>query len=296
MIKSYCKRSDYDNAVFSIVIPSWNNLELLRLCIRSIRENSSFTHQVIVHVNEGSDGTLDWVIAQLDIDYTYSPQNVGVCFALNAARSIVATDYFLFLNDDMYLCPGWDSALMDEVRAAGGQHFFLSATVIEPMASSICAIGADYGRDISSFQEQRLLDTFMDLKKDDWAGSTWPPNLLPVKLWDLVGGYSIEFSPGLYSDPDFSMKLWKAGVRYFKGVSKSRAYHFGSTSVKRKKMNNGYHKFIRKWGFSSSFLTNKMLTRGQQFTGPMPEVKMNRQQVILQWFKRIASAIKPVFI
>jgi GT2 family glycosyltransferase len=292
MIHSYCKRSDSSHAVFSVVIPSWNNLELLKLCIRSIRENATFSHQVIVHVNEGTDGTLDWIIGQQDIDYTYSQQNVGVCFALNAARSIVATDYLLFLNDDMYLCPGWDTALQEEVRTAGNQPFFLSATVIEPVASSICAIGADYGRDVASFQEQRLLDTFMDHKKSDWAGATWPPNLLPVKLWDLVGGYSIEFSPGLYSDPDFSLKLWKAGVRYFKGVSNSRAYHFGSTSVKRKKMNHGYHKFIQKWGFSSSFLTNKMLKRGLLFKGPMPDVRLDGPQRILQWFKRTRSAMK----
>lgn len=53
---------------------------------------------------------------------------------------------------------------------------------------------------------------------------------------------------------------------------------------------------FRKWGFSSSFLTNTMLTRGQQFTGPMPEVKMDGQQGILHWLKSIASATKPVFM
>jgi hypothetical protein len=54
------KRPSADGAVFTILIPSWNNLPYLRLCIGSIRRNSRFPHQVIVHVNEGSDGTLDW--------------------------------------------------------------------------------------------------------------------------------------------------------------------------------------------------------------------------------------------
>ena len=50
--------------MFSILIPTWNNLALLQLCVRSIRENSAYDHQIIVHVNDGSDGTLEWVRAQ----------------------------------------------------------------------------------------------------------------------------------------------------------------------------------------------------------------------------------------
>ena len=37
---------------------------MLRLCIDSIRENSQYRHQVILHINEGNDGTLDWVNEQ----------------------------------------------------------------------------------------------------------------------------------------------------------------------------------------------------------------------------------------
>jgi glycosyltransferase involved in cell wall biosynthesis len=50
--------------MFSILIPSWNNLDLLKLCVRSIQQNSSHSHQIIIHVNDGSDGTLEWVRTQ----------------------------------------------------------------------------------------------------------------------------------------------------------------------------------------------------------------------------------------
>ena len=39
--------------MFSIVIPSWNNLPCLRLCVESLRRNSRHAHQVLVHVNDG---------------------------------------------------------------------------------------------------------------------------------------------------------------------------------------------------------------------------------------------------
>ena len=45
--------------MFSILIPSFNNLNYLKTCIKSLKKNSKFDHQLIVHVNEGSDGTLD---------------------------------------------------------------------------------------------------------------------------------------------------------------------------------------------------------------------------------------------
>jgi hypothetical protein len=105
----------------------------------------------------------------------------------------------------------------------------------------------------------------------DWQGATWPPNIVHIDTWDAVDGYSNEFSPGMYSDPDFSMKLWNAGVRLFRGISESRVYHFGSISVKRVKRNKGYFTFIQKWGFTSSTLSKYYLRRGEKYTGPLPE-------------------------
>ena len=61
-----------------------------------------YNHKIIVHVNDGSDGTLEW-IKKAGIDYTHSEQNIGVCFAMNMMRTKVKTDYILFLNDDMYV-------------------------------------------------------------------------------------------------------------------------------------------------------------------------------------------------
>jgi len=257
---------------FSILLPSWNNLAYLQKCIESIRKNSAFAHQVIVHVNDGSDGTLEW-LQQQKIDYTYSKENVGICFALNAARTLARTEYIAYMNDDMYVLPGWDKALADEIEKAGTTLFFFSSTMVEPYDSgNPCVIAPhDYGRDLQSFREEQLLKDFNSFEKNDWMGATWPPNVVHVSTWDLVGGYSTEFSPGMYSDPDFSMKLWHAGVRLFKGVAASKVYHFGSKSTLRVKKNNGYRQFIKKWGITPSMLNEQYIKRGEPFTGPAAE-------------------------
>ena len=256
--------------VFSIVIPTWNNLDFLKLCVRSIRENSAFRHQIVLHVNDGADGTAEWAAAE-GIAFSRTPDNVGVCFAVNAARPLVRTDYVLYMNDDMYVCPGWDRALKEEIDACGTKFFFFSATMIEPYpTNSKPVIGAhSFGTTIETFEEKRLLSEFASLPKEDWSGATRPPNIVHRDIWDLIGGYSVEYSPGLYSDPDFSMKLWQAGVRLFKGVARSRVYHFVSKSVGRITPNDGRRQFLRKWGMAPSTFYRFFLKKGEPFAGPL---------------------------
>jgi glycosyltransferase involved in cell wall biosynthesis len=279
---------------FSILIPTWNNIDYLKLCINSIEKNSTFKHQIIVHINEGTDGSLDWVHSKENIDYTCSKENIGVCYALNIASSIASTEYIAYVNDDMYLCPGWDDALLKEIQLYGRKDFFFSATTIERAGTSDCVIEKDYGENIETFKEQALLNEYKQLHKDDWMGATWPPNIVHKDLWSLVGGYSIEFSPGMYSDPDFSMKLWKASVRMFKGVSASRAYHFTSRSTKRIKKNKGYYEFISKWQLTSRTFTDYILKRGQKFTGKTEEMRMPFAYKLKNKFKQVITLFKKI--
>ena len=274
----FYRNKSRNNYLFSILIPTWNNLDYLKLCINSIKKNSKYKHQIIVHINQGDDGTLTWIKKQ-KIDYSYSEENIGICYALNAASSLVRSSYIVYFNDDMYACPDWDYFLHKEVKAQNTDYFFLSSTLIEPIFSkNICTISpCNFGDTISNFDEKKLIRSFKSFKKKDWNGATWPPSLVPKKLWDLVGGYSIEYSPGMYSDPDFSMKLWSYGVRNFKGVSDSRVYHFMSKSTRKMnhKIIDGKSLFLKKWGVSSNIFTNYYLRRGSLWNGQLGEPPKN---------------------
>ena len=43
--------------MFLIIIPTFNNLQYLKICISSIKKNSKFEHEIITHNNDGSDAT-----------------------------------------------------------------------------------------------------------------------------------------------------------------------------------------------------------------------------------------------
>ena len=276
---------------FSVVIPTWNNLPFLQNCIRSIRLHSRVNLQIIVVANQANDGTLPWLNEQNDIDYIYSEQNMGICYGLNAARKLIRSPYLIYLNDDMYVLPGWDTALQKAVQEMGHDYFYLSATMIEPSyTGNPCVIVANYGNGLDNFKEDELLATYQQYQRNDWCGATWPPSLIPLSLWDLVGGMSIEFSPGMYSDPDLSKKLYEAGVRYFRGIGDSLVYHFGSRSTRRIRQNTGRKTFLRKWGITSNYFCRHFLQLGQDFKGPLPETTISRNQMWLHRFKRIQNS------
>ena len=280
-------KSDYR---FSILIPTWNNLEFLKICVNSIKKNSHFDLQIIVIVNEGNDGTEEWIKNQKELDYIYSKKNIGICWGLNIARSIVKSEYIIYVNDDMYVLPDWDLELYKEIEIIGHKNFTLSSTMIEPTdTGNACVVVRDYGRNSHDFQEERLLNEYKSLSIVDWSGSMSPPNVIHVAMWDLVGGMSIEFSPGIFSDYDFSRKLFEAGVRFFKGKGNSLVYHFGSKSIFRIKHNKGRKTFLLKWGYTTRIFNDKYLKRGKVFDGNITEPDLDIVTLIINKVKQFVN-------
>jgi GT2 family glycosyltransferase len=222
------------------VIPTWNNLAVLQWCVDAVRRNSAYKHQIILHINDGSDGTLEWARLQPDIDYTYSPENIGICYAMNLAASLAATDYIMYLNDDMYLAPAWDAAFCAAI-AQCGRFFFLSGTLVEPQ-------NANFGYSPADFDEHAFLRHFAAMPKTDTLGACNPPNIVHVDVWNMVGGYSVEFSPGFGSDPDFVFKLWKLGIRHYRTLGGAVAYHLSKATTRRLHDPAARDKTIIKWG------------------------------------------------
>ncbi len=285
------EQTNSNSPLFSIFIPTWNNLAFLKVCIESIRKNSVYRHQIIVHVNDGSDGTLEWV-KQQHLDYTHTPDNVGVCLAMNMMRSKVKTDYIYFINDDMYALPGWDKALYEVIKALPDNRFFLSSTTIQPHTAGASIIKADYGDTIEGFREQALLNEYRHYPLNDWMGATLPPNLVHRDTWDLVGGYSVELSPGMYSDPDFTAKLWLCGIRYMRGVSASRVYHFETKSTTRIRKNMGQMQFLLKWGLTNSAFRRVFTHKGKDFDPQLTD-RFDRNGNLLWNIKR--SRLKAIW-
>ena len=81
--------------MFSILIPTFNNLDYLKLCIKSLKTNSYFNNQIICHVNVGDDGTLEY-LDKNKIEYSYTNYNAGICEGINKAAKHATYEYYLY--------------------------------------------------------------------------------------------------------------------------------------------------------------------------------------------------------
>ena len=266
--------------MFSIIIPTLNNLNYLRLCIKSLRVNSTYTHQIIPHVNIGEDGTVDFLEKE-NIQYTFTKHNAGICEGMNLASKKAKNDYILYAHDDFYFCPRWDTSLKDEIDKIGHKNFYLSGVMMNNGPLKF-----DCGDNLKNFNESKLLENYQNVNHYDFQGSTWAPHLIHKELWNKIGGFSEEYYPGTGSDPDLNMKLWKEGVRIFKGLSKCKVYHFGSIvtrkyknhpTIKTESGSKGGKIFLLKWGITFKFFKKHYLRSDSIYEGELPNPRRNIQ-------------------
>ena len=260
----------------SIIIPTFNNFHYLKFFLQSLKINSEFNHEIILHINDGSDGTLEYALKN-NIKHTHSKSNIGLCSSMNKAYTLTTTDYILYAHDDKYFCKNWDIFLTDEIKNQNNNQYYLSGTNVSTRHG---LINFDCGSTYLDFDEKKFHNFCLQDETPDLQSSHWAPHLIHKELWDKIGGFSEEFNPGDGSDPDFCMKLWKQNVRIFKGVSKFKVYHFNSLTTRNDKivLNNGTRTFLSKYGFNPKFFRKHYL-RGNNsvipFKGRLNNPKKN---------------------
>jgi len=266
--------------LFSIIIPTFNNFKYFKVTIESILKNSSYKHEIITHIN-GVDNETEEYLKKENLPFTKSEINIGLCSGVNTASKLSSTDFILYSHDDMYFLPDWDKFLENELKKFDHNLYYLSLTQISHLKgkkNDLQHIHFDCGSTINTFDKSKLLNNYNKFDFIDLQGSHWAPHLIHKTMWKKIGGFSEEFNPGFASDPDLNFKLWNEGVRVFKGVSKSRIYHFGSVTTRNNqkiKRNNGKKTFLLKWGISINFFTKYYLRRGSVFKGPLQNPHKN---------------------
>ena len=284
--------------MFSILIPTFNNLEYLKICINSLKKNSYFENQIICHVNIGEDGTKNF-LKKNNIEFSYTGYNAGICEGINKAAKLSKFQYYLYAHDDFYFCPEWDLILFNEVKKIGHKEFYLSGTMMnEGQISFNC------GNTPDEFDENKFLNEYKNFNYYNFQGSTWAPSLVHSDVWKKVGGLSEEYFPGTGSDPDFNVKLWNLGIRIFKGINDFKVYHFGSTVLRKKKKSiskknygsKGAKIFLLKWGFTIKFFKKYYLKSNTRYENPLKDPKINFNYIISYFITRLNYYYVKLFI
>ena len=103
----------------SIIIPTFNNLDLTRQCLESIKTYTEpGEYEVIVVDNGSSDGTPSYLREQESagcLTAVLNQENLGFAKASNQGARAAAGEFLVFLNNDTVVTPGW---LLELCRSA----------------------------------------------------------------------------------------------------------------------------------------------------------------------------------
>ncbi len=98
----------------SVIIPNWNGLRFVGMCLDSLKQSTFASHEVIVVDNGSSDGSRELI----ESDYPWVrlvklPENLGFATACNRGIEASKGKYICLLNNDIEVEPDWIEKLYE---------------------------------------------------------------------------------------------------------------------------------------------------------------------------------------
>ena len=178
----------------------------------------------------------------------------GQCKAVNAAVAISSTPWVLVTNDDMVYPPRWWENLTTGFSEGSDKILCISPKLIEPRSGAPTFEVYFCGGTGGDFDKEKWLEFAKNYQGQGLRTGFNLPFLIKKELWDLVGGYDVNFDPwGSNGDSDLEYKIRLAGVQPYQNRN-SIVYHFSQTSGtfhpdNRDYWQDNWNYFIQKWGF-----------------------------------------------
>jgi GT2 family glycosyltransferase len=234
----------------SIIIPTFNRLDLLQSCVESIRTyTGGIPYEIIVVDNGSSDGTVQWCHRQ-KIPFVSVPRNEGYPSGCNRGLQVASGDTLVLLNNDTVVSADWLSNLSAALYSSP------DVGIVGPIANY--ASGSQQVRypyaDLAEFQRIAAAVNVSD--PASWRRVERVVGICFVfrrELLDTIGLLDERFSPGHYEDDDFCLRARLHGYKLLV-CRDTLIHHEGSASFRqageasqRQLVQRNYEKFIAKW-------------------------------------------------
>jgi len=96
----------------SVIVLAWNQLELTRMCVQSVRSNTSSKYELIIVDNGSTDGGADYAADAAD-KVVINSGNLGFAAGNNSGLAVATGSHVAFVNNDTVLPAGWDVSLTE---------------------------------------------------------------------------------------------------------------------------------------------------------------------------------------
>ena len=102
----------------SIIIPHWNNTDILSDCLESITLTSYFNLETIVVDNASTDDSVEWVRSNYpNVKLIENDKNYGYAGGCNRGADAASGDHLIFLNNDTVQDKNWISNLIKTINS-----------------------------------------------------------------------------------------------------------------------------------------------------------------------------------
>lgn len=237
----------------SIIILAHDQLEYTKQCVASIRRHTQKdTYELILIDNGSTDGTTNWLKRQEDIIGIFNDKNYGFPKGCNQGIKVASGTEILLLNNDTIVTPRWleqlNTALYSDEKIG-----------VVGCVTNHCSNEQEVE---ITYQSTEGLQGFADnFNKSDRI--KWESRLRLVGFCYLIKGVVAaqvglldeRFTPGMFEDDDYSLRVLEAGYKLLL-CKDTFIHHYGSVSFKadieqsNQLLSINLQKFTDKWGFS----------------------------------------------
>ena len=241
----------------SILLAAYKSEELLeKVFLPGFLYNCSEPRELIIYDNGGNGNLAFHLNLRSDIipgtlKVIGDGKNIGLNAALNECAKEARGEYFYLPHTDMYLMPGWDSALLEAVKNhPPGSQLLCSRSVEPTKGHTDFHIIENYGMEWHEFKEKELLNAYKDYKDSTIVSGKRMPFFMHRLLWNKMKGVDSNYF-SYCTDDDLIQEAYDCGVRKFWMVYDSLVYHLQGKSNNQqsvdKDSNKPYEYFVKKW-------------------------------------------------
>ncbi len=199
----------------SVIVVTYNNLELTRACLESLDEYSQYEPiEIIVVDNASSDGSptflSEWGAHGPNRRLILNEDNKGFAAANNQGLAIASGEYLVLLNNDTYVTPGWIRTLVRHLQRDN------SIGLIGPVTNNI---GNEAKIDIAYGSMKEMLQKSSAYTRRH-IGQIYPLKtaaffcvMLPRSTYERVGALDEAFGRGFFEDDDYCRRVEQLGLR-----------------------------------------------------------------------------------